>query len=143
MLKRLISKLPSYTITVGGKPYLTRYYLFLKDRKFGNIYFHHFHSSDQGDELHSHPFLFGLSFVFSGGYSEESKNKDGSVSRKLFKAPTFNFITNKNFHRVDLLDELSGAWSIFVAGPRTKDWYFWDRHTNETKHWSENPEAIP
>lgn len=74
MLHRLLtwfeSWLPKTTITINGKPYLTRCYLFGKDRKWGNIYLHHFHSSDQGDELHNHPWT-GLSFVLAGGYSEE------------------------------------------------------------------------
>ena len=74
MLHRLLSWLESWlpktTITINGKPYLTRCYLFGKDRAWGNIYLHHFHSSDQGDELHNHPWT-GLSFVLAGGYSEE------------------------------------------------------------------------
>jgi hypothetical protein len=63
--------LPKTTITVNGKPYLTRCYLFGKDRAWGNVYLHHFHSSDQGDELHNHPWVWGLSLVLAGGYSEE------------------------------------------------------------------------
>jgi hypothetical protein len=70
LLTWLESKLPKTTITINGKPYLTRCYLFGKDRAWGNIYLHHFHSSDQGDELHNHPWT-GLSFVLAGGYSEE------------------------------------------------------------------------
>lgn len=75
MLHRLLSWLESWlpktTITINGKPYLTRCYLLGRDWKWGNIYLHHFHSSDQGDELHNHPWSWGLSLVLSGGYSEE------------------------------------------------------------------------
>jgi hypothetical protein len=70
-LRWLESRLPKTTITVNGKPYLTRCYLFGKDRTWGNIYLHHFHSSDQGDELHNHPWVWGLSLVLAGGYYEE------------------------------------------------------------------------
>jgi len=196
MLHRLLSWLESWlpktTITVNGKPYLTRCYLFGKDRKWGNIYLHHFHSSDQGDELHNHPWT-GLSFVLAGGYSEEKvsnpffidvkarnereeKRKqvtslnmrynpleidDGfccchphvepttedlpplDIQRHEVRAGRFNLIKSSDFHRVDLLDEEKGAWTLFFTGRRNKDWGFLDRHTKEFKDWRLNPEAIP
>lgn len=71
ILTWLESWLPKTTITINGKPYLTRCYLLGKDWTWGNIYLHHFHSSDQGDELHNHPWSWGLSFVLAGGYYEE------------------------------------------------------------------------
>lgn len=146
-LEWLASKLPSTTITVGGKPYLTRCYLFGKDRTWGNIYLHRFHSSDQGDELHNHPWEWSVSLILSGGYSEEFREGDGRetwwVNRREKRPGELNFIRAGDFHRVDLHDEEKGAWTLFFAGPRTKDWGFWDRHTKEFKDWRLNPEAIP
>jgi hypothetical protein len=148
-LIQLVQKLPSFTISKDGIPYLTRYYAFLADREFGNIFIHHFHRSDmdigvdgQG-LLHSHPWS-GLSFVLSGGYREERRNSDGSVSVKIVKPFSFNYISKNDFHRVDLLDEKKGAWTIFFTGPRSKkvDWYFWDRFLNKIIPWNEIPGAI-
>jgi hypothetical protein len=139
------TRLRSDTINVGGKPYLTRYYEFGCDRKYGNIYIHHFHASDQGDELHNHPWWFGLSYIVSGGYIEEYR-VGNQVKKKLVAPGTFNVVSRSHFHRVDLLDEINGAWSIFVAGPRITrppEWGFWNRHTGEFKDWRLNPEAIP
>jgi hypothetical protein len=168
----LESKLPKTTITINGKPYLTRCYLFGKDRAWGNIYLHHFHSSDQGDELHNHPWAWGLSFVLAGGYVEErasnpwtweahDPNKpynpleidDGwccgqkpcpvHIEKRDIKPGRLNLITPRIFHRVDLKDEAAGAWSIFFTGGRTKSWGFLNRHTSEFTDFRKNPEAIP
>jgi hypothetical protein len=143
MIMTMLKWLPKATIVVEGKAYLTRYYLFLRDWKWFNIYFHHFHSSDQGDELHNHPWRWAISFIFRGGYWEEIKTPDDHVVRRLVKAPTFNFINNKHYHRVDLLDEQKGSWSIFFAGPRSNDWGFWNRHTNKFNGRQLNPGSIP
>ena len=114
-----------------GISYLTRYFIFFKDRMSGNIFIHHFHRSDMdmGEGgfglLHSHPFP-GLSFIIYGGYKEERRAKDGSVFTRIVKPFTFNYLSKKDFHRVDLLKD--EAWSIFFTGPRSKrsEWYFWD-----------------
>jgi hypothetical protein len=132
----LVSWLPSFTIAKDGLAYLTRYYVFLKDREFGNIFIHHFHRSDLDigtngyGLLHCHPFP-GLSFILFGGYREERRQADGSVSVKIVKPFTFHYVAQDTFHRVDLLDP-RGAWTIFVTGSRkNKTWGFWDRVTKE------------
>jgi hypothetical protein len=146
----LASKLPSTTITIGGTPYLTRCYLFGKDRAWGNVYLHRFHASDRGDDLHNHPWAWGLSLILAGGYSEEYLTEEvhdevswsWDVRRRVVPPWSFHRIRSGDFHRVDLLDP-RGAWTLFVAGPRTSDWGFWDRRTRRFKNWRENPEAIP
>ena len=144
----LVNHLPSLTIGKDGLDYLTRYYLFLKDHFFGNIFIHHFHRSDldMGKNglglLHSHPF-YGLSFVISGGYVEERRLADDSVIRRVIKPLSFNFIGADDFHRVELLDEVNGAWSIFFTGKRSKkSWQFWDRITKEYIDWKNVVGAI-
>jgi hypothetical protein len=121
-------------------PYLTRYYLFGTDRKGGNIFLHHFHDSDKGTELHNHPWKWSFGLILLGGYSEERRTKDDNVEARTVKPGSINFITNKIFHRVDLLE--NDAWTIFFAGPRTQDWGFWDRNTKEYRDWRTNPDAI-
>lgn len=146
---RLVMMLPSTTICVGGKPYLTRYYVFLRDWKWLNVYIHHFHASDQGDELHSHPWMFGFSLVLSGGYVEERRVVSFwhvEVEKRLVMPGDINRVAHDSFHRVDLLDETEGAWTLFLAGPRKTtrpEWEFWNRHTGEFTDWRENPDAIP
>jgi hypothetical protein len=136
--KWLVSWLPSFTIAKDGLKYLTRYYVFLKDREFGNIFIHHFHRSDMDmgtnglGLLHNHPANWSFSFILSGGYWEERRESDGTVSKRLVKPWTFNFISRDTFHRVDLVDEKNGAWSIFFMGSRKSlTWGFWDRVTKQ------------
>lgn len=140
LLTALKALFPSVTIAVGGKPYLTR---LGKDRARGGLFLHRFHSSDRGDQLHDHPWAWGLSLVLSGGYSEERRQPDGTVARTEKRPGSLNLIRGTDFHRVDLLDERRGAWTLFLVGPRTKDWGFWDRVTGRFTDWRENPEAIP
>lgn len=149
MLISLVKRLPSITIAKDGKDYLTRYFVFLKDRVFGNIFIHHFHRSDMDigvdgfGLLHCHPFTNSVSFILSGGYREERKHPDGSITIRTVKPFTFNFISNKDFHRVDLLDEEKGAWSIFITGSRKNNsWGFWDRVSKEFIDWKQVVGAV-
>lgn len=144
--EKLASKLPYTTINVPNietgilEPYLTRHYLFGADREFGNIYLHHFHASDQGLEFHSHPFAWSFGLILVGGYIEERLALDGTVTSKIVKPGSINYITNKIFHRVDLIEE--DCWTLFFAGPRTQDWGFKDRETLKFRDWRSNPNAI-
>ena len=78
-------------------PYLTRYYLFLKERKWFpfNIFLHNFHKGDP-DDLHDHPWNY-RTIILAGGYWEytnEGKKWRGPLSYKFSKADTF--------HRIEL-----------------------------------------
>lgn len=142
MLRRfcewLAKYLPSFTIpTPDGKPYLTRYYLFGADRKWANIFLHHFHSSDMDMApsgtyyLHNHPWPFGLSLILVGGYNEERRQTNDTIRVKKYPALSFNYLNDQHFHRVELLE--NDGWSLFFTGWRSKkrSWGFWDRVTKE------------
>jgi hypothetical protein len=139
----LAKHLPSITIpTPDGKPYLTRYYLFGADRKWGNIFLHHFHSSDMDIApsgayyLHNHPWPWSFSIILVGGYNEYrmvSGRKPDEPYRyiwKTFLPGSINFLTDADFHRVELLDQ--DGWSFFFTGWRSKkrSWGFWDPKTS-------------
>lgn len=146
LLLKLVSKLNKDTIMLPNpktglkEPYLTRYYLFGKDRKFGNIFIHQFHMSDLEDDLHNHPFKYSLSLILSGGYKEEIY-KNNQFYIKIRKPLSFNFISNKIFHKVTLLK--NSSWSLFLAGPRSSEWGFLNPETKQFKHWKTSPNAIP
>jgi hypothetical protein len=140
--------LPSITIpTPQGKPYLTRYYLFGADRKFGNIFLHHFHSSDLDVSdngtylLHNHPF-WGLSLILVGGYIEERRQPDDTITKKKFLPWSFNLVKHETFHRVELLQQ--DGWSLFITGSRTdeRSWGFWDRITKKYYDYRQFSKAI-
>jgi hypothetical protein len=149
----------------GTSPYLSRFYITKRptmpdgsepfdeygDPKKGvrwpeekiGLYLHHFHRSDDDQELHSHPWEWALSFVIAGGYTEERRvprdKRDPlspwTVITRTVKPFSFNFIRQSDYHRVDLLEE--DAWSLFLVGPKTHTWYFWNRKTFQRTPWRE------
>ena len=64
---------------INNEPYLERYYVFLKDRKWFpfNIFVHRFLKSDP-DDVHDHPWSY-VTLILKGGYYEWTPQfgKDG------------------------------------------------------------------
>ena len=145
----IAKRLPSFTIpTPDGSPYLTRYYLFGADRKWGNIFLHHFHSSDKDVApsgtyyLHNHPWPWSFSIILVGGYVEERRRTDDSIEERTYLPGSINTLTDKDFHRVELIGH--DGWSLFFTGWRTskRSWGFWDRVTKEYLDWTKFAKAI-
>jgi len=113
-----------------GEPYLTRYYIFRKPKKWmPSIYIHCFHSSDEDAELHNHPWHSSLSLILSGSYKEEYRTKNDIVKNRIFNPGRLNFIKAGKFHRVDLLN--NEVWTLFISGSKMQSWGFWNRETKE------------
>jgi len=142
-LLRLLDRLPlrkRVIYTDEGGPYLLRVYL-TPDRDWWRnwlpgVFLHRFFRSDSDRELHNHPWRWALSIILSGGYREERMERDriGVTSRILIPSEV-NFITDRTFHRVDLLDPVNGAWTLFIVGPRFRDWGFLSRNGRDFEHW--------
>ena len=107
-------------------PYLERYYLFstrwLKNW-FPNLSYrvvlHRTLRSDE-DGLHDHPWDWS-SRILHGGYWEETPEG------RYWREPEggWRHRTGKDYHRLVLDDEYHGeTWSLFVMGPRYKEWGF-------------------
>lgn len=154
----------------AASPYLSRFYLLGKglphmpdgsnpfneagnprpdavwpEGRFG-IYLHRFHRSDEGQELHDHPFAWSFSVVLAGGYVEErladyfsfSDPGPTPIERRVVLPLALNVIWGDTYHRVDLVEK--DAWTIFVVGPRTKSWGFFDRFKRTVTPWREHLE---
>lgn len=108
----------AYTISTDGSPYLTRVLL---PRIFGvRPMLHNIHRADDDRELHNHPWRWMLSIILSGSYDEERTDAAGRVTRRRVR--WFNFITDRDFHRIA---ELHGhVWTLFITGPRVQSWGF-------------------
>ena len=130
MLLKLLERLGRKRVILdreSQEPYLTRYYLFLKDRKWFpfNIFLHNFHKSDP-DDLHDHPWPF-VTIILKGGYWEHTPK--GKFWRG---AGTINWAGSKSLHRVELEPGLD-TWTLFIPGPPVREWGFvdkgiWKRH---------------
>lgn len=130
MILKLLERLGRKRIILdreSQEPYLTRYYLFLKDRKWFpfNIFIHNFHKSDP-DDLHDHPWPF-ITIILKGGYWEHTpKGKFWRGAGKI------NWARSTSLHRVELEPGVD-TWTLFIPGPSVREWGFidkgiWKRH---------------
>jgi len=113
---------------VNNEPYLERYYIFLKDRKWFpfNIFLHKFLKSDP-DDVHDHPWPYA-SLILKGGYWEwiPQFNSLGEKTNEVcvWRGPgSFRTCSAKSFHRIELDPDVE-CWSLFIPGPQQRDWGF-------------------
>jgi len=134
MLLKLLDKLGRKRIVMdreSNEPYLERYYLFLKDRdKFPfNVFLHKFLKSDP-DDVHDHPWPYAT-LILKGGYYEwvatfNSNGEKVAETRHWRGAGHFRTCSAKSFHRIELDPEVT-AWTLFMPGPKQRDWGFWTK----------------
>ena len=130
MLKKMVSyfaREPDFM--VGGKvdPYLLRWWIIPRNPIF-NIYLHKFLRDDDDRALHDHPWL-SLSIIIKGGYIEHTPNNGWRICPRW--SVIFRRATHR--HRIELLRErmtcektiVKPAWTIFITGPRIREWGFW------------------
>ena len=106
---------------INNEPYLTRYYLFLKDRKWFpfNIFLHNFHKGDP-DDLHDHPWPY-CTIILKGGYWEHQK-----AGKRKWRAPgTIRLAGSRSLHRIELEPGVD-TWTLFIPGPQLREWGFID-----------------
>ena len=148
MLLKLLERLGRKRIVmdrVENEPYLERYYLFLRDRKRFpfNIFLHKFLKSDP-DDVHDHPWPYAT-VILKGGYWEWIPHFD-TVGRKtgeyqVWRGPGHFRISKANsFHRIELDPDIT-AWTLFMPGPKQRDWGFlvqnkwiqWEQYLKQRK----------
>jgi len=110
------------------EPLLTRYYLFLKERKSFpfNIFLHNFHKSDP-DDVHDHPWPY-FTLILKGGYYEwvPMFNSNGDMTGQIgkWRGPGhFRFCSANSYHRIELDPEVD-CWTLFMPGPQKREWGF-------------------
>jgi hypothetical protein len=148
MLLKLLDRLGRKRIVmdrVENEPYLERYYLFLKNReRFPfNIFLHKFLKSDP-DDVHDHPWPYAT-VILKGGYWEWIPHFD-TVGRKtgeyqVWRGPGHFRVSKANsFHRIELDPDIT-AWTLFMPGPKQRDWGFmvqnkwiqWEQYLKQRK----------
>lgn len=123
---------------LNNEPYLERYYLFLKDRKYFpfNVFLHKFLKSDP-DDLHDHPWPYAT-LILKGGYWEwlpqcnARGEKIGEIS--VWRGPGhFRSCSANSFHRIEL-DPNVECWTLFMPGPQQREWGFLDKKNQWIQH---------
>jgi hypothetical protein len=113
-----VKREPDFVITRDdGSPYLRRWWIIPRNR-FINIYLHNMLGDDDDRALHDHPWV-NVSIVLKGGYWEIMH--DHMVWRQpgdvVFRLPN-------TAHRIILDNSCEPAWSLFITGPRVREWGF-------------------
>lgn len=130
LLRRVAMKRPAdFVIGKPGDDYLRRWFVIPRNRLF-NIYLHQFIRSDDDRALHDHPW-WNVSLLLDGSYVEHTIDAGGVHIRKRYNAGDLKFRRAKSAHRVEL-DMVSdgtcsnqlATWSLFITGPRVRDWGF-------------------
>lgn len=120
------------SIVIGDR-YLQRWYLIPRNPIL-NVYLHRFEGSDDDRALHDHPWhslsilLKGRlrEYVFSNALPPGKMIEIRHPSRFL---PVFRRATHA--HRLELIQ--GPAWTIFITGPRFRQWGF--HCPNGWRHW--------
>lgn len=119
---------PDLVIAPDGNPYLYRWWV-TPPHGPSNVYCHVQVDDDPERPLHDHPWD-NTSVILSGGYKE-------TISPFPFDpsfATTSEFIRQKGDvifrkapwpHRLELLDGCKYAMTLFVTGPKIREWGFW------------------
>ena len=114
------SRPPDFIVGAPGDDYLRRWWVIPRNRLF-NIYLHEFRRSDDDRALHDHPWP-NASILLSGRYTEHTIPAGGINVRKVYKAGDVKLRSAKAAHRVEL--HAGPCWSLFMTGPRLRDWGF-------------------
>lgn len=141
-LARLISNFegtkPDLVISPDGvTPYMNRWHLIPRNLE-SNIYLHEFLHNDDDRALHDHPYA-TCSIILREGYQEVVPADENFYTNKHRNTITLErqpgdviFRQAKEAHRVMLYENPDGsvknAWSLFITGPRVRDWGFWCPH---------------
>lgn len=100
-----------------GPGYLHRWHLLPRNPLF-NIYLHRFLRSDDARALHDHPWM-SLSYCLSGVLLEHLPGERNRYVRQ----GTWAWRWPRSAHRLDLTTP--EAWTLFVTGPRVREWGFY------------------
>lgn len=124
IIARAMERGPDFVIGGQDKPYLFRWFLIPRNRFF-NIYLHKFLRSDDDRALHDHPWPW-CSILLRGSYVEWSKPAPGSplgFTVQRFEEGSVRFHGPRFAHRL-VIDTGTVCWTLFITGPRVREWGF-------------------
>lgn len=123
IVSRIAQRPPDFTIGEPHRPYMLRWWLVPRNRWF-NVYLHCILRSDDERALHDHPWA-NCSIVLAGWYTEVFGDR---IERRRRGAVVFRKATTP--HRLVVL---SPCWTLFLTGPKVREWGFWCG--DEWRHW--------
>lgn len=116
-----IDRKPDFVIGDPAAPYMLRWWLIPRNPVF-NIYLHRMLRSDDDRALHDHPWV-SLSLCLMGRLIEHDLK-----GQRLIEAGQWRWRGAGYAHRLEIIDlpvdAEGGAWTLFVTGPRIREWGF-------------------
>lgn len=112
---------PDFVIGGQERPYLLRWWLVPRNAIL-NAYAHCFKRSDDDRAHHSHPWLFRISLILRGEYTEHRILAGGIVVKTIRRAGDLSFFWGASPHRIEL--HAGDCWTLFITGPRVREWGF-------------------
>jgi len=122
-------------VVIGGEenPYLLRWYIIPRNRFF-NIYLHQVRRDDDNRALHDHPW-WSISYIVWGAYYDHRIKAGGIHKKTLYEAGSLIFRRAASAHRLSLHGNRSWPVTIFITGPRIREWGF--HCPNGWRHWAD------
>jgi hypothetical protein len=115
---------PDFIIGSPDRPYLLRWWLIPRNRFF-NVYLHKIMRDDDDRALHDHPWA-NLSIILSGGYLEWRSHAWDKYMDVVWRGRgSIVFRRATDAHRLSLGADGTPCWSLFITGPRVREWGFW------------------
>lgn len=109
-----------------GDDQIRRWHVLPRSRWY-KVYLHQIMKSDDDRGLHDHPDIFNISFILQNSYIELLGTKGGTIAGKMRYAGQLVFRWGTTAHRIVMPkgDATHCCWSLFIAGPRYRDWGYW------------------
>jgi len=113
---------PDFIIGGAENPYIRRWWIIPRNTIF-NIYLHNMLRDDDDRALHDHPW-WNVSIILKGGYLEWFSHRGDPVNC-IWRGPwSVVFRKPSCAHRLALGYEKKSSWSLFITGPRVREWGF-------------------
>lgn len=129
---------PHLVVGDPAAPYMLRWWLIPRNRFF-NIYLHKFLNDDDDRAKHDHPWA-SLSILLYGQIREIVEVSctllAGALTEetRLYRPGSVVYRSPYHTHRIELPDG-KPAWTIFITGPKTRDWGFWCTRPRKWIYW--------
>lgn len=117
-IKLMRSRAPDFVIGAHrNPPYIRRWWVIPRNRWF-NIYLHEVQQDDDDRAMHDHPWV-NMSYIIEGGYNEHTPKGTFPLTKGgiRFRRPTA-------LHRLELLPNQPYTLSLFITGPKVREWGF-------------------
>ena len=108
---------PDFVIGPTDNPYMLRWWIIPRNKYF-NIYLHKILRDDDDRALHDHPWP-SLSWLLKGQLVEQLPDTHRTLRRSIF--PVYRSSLFR--HRLEL--PADSATTLFITGPRLRNWGFW------------------